>query len=99
MFTKEWAADYQGNRIVVHHSWGPAASFKVFTAEAKLYINGAKVDSYGDLVALGKTPAMRGSIKLGDGSFKEVEVFIKSGMLSIKAKICIDGVSIAGDNF
>lgn len=99
MFAKEWTADYQGNRIVVSHSWGPTASFKTFSGEAKLYINGAKVDSYTDLIALGKRPAMRGRINLGNGSSKEVEVFVKSGMLSVKAKICIDGSRIAGDDF
>ncbi len=99
MFAKEWTAEYQGNRIVVHHSWGPAASFKAFSGEAKLYINGSKVDSYTDMIALGNRPAMRGSLKLGDGSFKEVEVFMKSGMLSVKAKICIDGGKVGGDDF
>ena len=99
MFTKEWTAEYQGNRIVVHNSWGPTTSLEAFSAEARLYINGSKVDSCTDLVALGDRPMLRGSLNFSDGSFKEVEVFMKSELLSVKAKICVDGVRIGGDDF
>lgn len=99
MFTKEWVVEYQGNKIVVRNSWGPTLSLKSFTGEAKLYINGAKVDTCTDLFNFPNRPAMRGNVKLDDSSFKEVEIFMKSGLLTVKAKICVDGIKIGGDDF
>jgi len=42
---------------------------------------------------------MRGQIILEDGSPKEVEVYMKSGLMSVKTKICVDGAKIGGDEF
>jgi hypothetical protein len=99
VFTKEWTAEHEGHRIVVHNSWGPAPGDQGFTSEAKLYVDGAMVDFTTESIALGDSPAMRGRLTLQDGSFKEVEVYCKSGLLTVMAKICIDGVQIAGDDF
>ena len=93
MFTKEWEADFKGHRIVATNSWGRFG----FSTSAKLYIDGECVDTNTDSFALSaKRSLLRGRLVL-DGRNHVVEVFAKSGLLRILAKICVDGQMVAGN--
>lgn len=93
MFTKEWEANFKGHQIVATNSWG---NFGVGTS-AKLYIDGECVDTNTDSFAFSaKRPLLRGCL-VNDGRHHVVEVFAKSGLFRIPARICIDGQTVAGN--
>jgi len=93
MFTKEWKAEYKGHRIVVSNNWGDLMSKD---GGAKLYIDGDCVDRNNNSVVTGKTPILRGKITNNE-KIHIVEVYMKSGLFKVKAKITIDDIKVAGD--
>ncbi|KQV88364.1 hypothetical protein [Pelomonas sp. Root1237] len=94
MFAKEWAVRYNDHSIVVRNSLSLTGS-----TEAKLYIDGSKVDSTTDRFAMAGTPVLRGAIKREDGPPEEVEVYAKSGLFSVKIRICVGGKQVFSDGF
>ncbi len=96
MFTQEWKGDYQGHQILVTNSWWLNLSLKPEDGGAKLYIDGQCVDQYKGVFVTASTPSLRGKIDIDD-SPHIVEVFLKSGLLKIKAKIVINGERQFGD--
>ncbi|EGJ31055.1 MULTISPECIES: hypothetical protein [Moorena] len=98
MFNKQWNTEYEGNIISVLNTWG-IINFSLKTSEAKLYINGEKQDECNHMLVMGKEPIMQGKIDLGNGMYKIVKVYMKSGLFSVQTKICIDDIQIGGDRF
>lgn len=94
MFNKEWSASYNSNQIVVNNWWNLNGR-----SEAKLYLNGNCVDTNSQYIVSGNTPILRGGIQGPEGQQHVVEAFAKSGLFSVKMKICVDGVQIGGDRF
>ena len=97
MFAKEWSVKYKGHSIVVRNSWSP--KFLGSSTEAKLYIDGSKVDSSNDKIVFASNPALRGAIKGTDGSSEEVEVFAQTGLFKVKLRICVAGTQVLNDGF
>ncbi len=90
MFEREYVARHGKNHIVVTNSW---------FGGAKLYINGDRMDSDKSGINTGSTAMLRGTVPNEDGSRSVVEVFGRSGLFSIKIKICVDGQWVGGDEF
>ena len=95
---REWRADWNGHQIVLTNSIETTISAREMGSVAKLYIDGAMVDSSAELFAGGATPLVRGQIKDGDGTAHVVEGYLKSGLLRVLGKICVDGIKVAGDS-
>lgn len=95
MPSKEWKADYNGHSIVVYNSNDPLRQ----KGEAKLYIDGECVDTSFDLIVKDDFPALRGTIQSFNGSEHRVEVYAKSTLFSVKAKIFVDSKQVGGDSF
>ena len=96
MFTKEWKAEYKGHQLVVANNWGLSAALKTESGGAKLYIDGKCVDKNNSTFVTSKVPIMRGNIKIED-NVHIVEVYMKSGVFKVTAKIVVDGEKLAGD--
>lgn len=102
MYSKEWNAIYQGHKIVVlalQNAWKPSFSLKSLAGEARLYVDGEKVDSATNAFFHANQPVMYGSIKLADNLEQQIEVYIKSNLQVIQTKICVEGLRIGGDDF
>jgi hypothetical protein len=89
IFPKEWTATYAGHAIRVRNSWNRGM---------KLYVDGVCQAATGRLFALSRSkPVLRYSVKAEHSSFL-VEVFCYA-LLTVKAKIVVDGQRIGGDAF
>lgn len=86
---KEWVAEFQGHQIRVTNAW---------VGGAKLYIDGDCRDSNHERIVRANTPVLSAHIEHGKTDSPLVEVFIKA-ILTVKAKICVNGKQIAGDVF
>jgi hypothetical protein len=90
MFTKKWTAEFSGHQIKVTNDW---------FGGAKLYIDDELVDQNkepsidNDKVAFLKAP-----IDKFHSNSPIVEVFVHA-IITVKAKICVDGNQIGGDKF
>ena len=82
--SQEWTATYEGNSIRVTNWWTWAGQ-----GEAKLYLNGDCVDT-------NTGSSLRGVFRDDAGVDHVVEVLF-GGLVTVKAKISIDGVKIGGD--
>ena len=86
---KEWVAEVQGHSIRVSNSW---------TGGAKLYINGECCDTNNSLFAVSsRTPVLSARLEQGKLDSPLIEVFMKA-IFTVKAKICVDGKPVAGDD-
>jgi hypothetical protein len=65
---------------------------------AKLFVNQKLVAENNDYLALNKSEPLMTAKVLIDGSEKLVEVFAFA-IFTVKIKICVDGIQIAGNNF
>ena len=101
MFTKEWNVEYKGNKISVFNTLLRLSLDFPFIkiGDGKLYINGEKQDECNDVFVLGNKPIMQGKIDLENNISKIVKIYMKSGLFSLKTKVCIDDEIIGGDNF
>jgi len=101
LFRDYWQVDYKGHTIEVENKWGTLNLLEItdFAGEVTLKIDGEHKDSMKSLIALGHKPSLRGTLVLADDIRKRVEVYFKSGLFSMKVKICIDGIRIQGDDF
>ena len=95
VFKKEWRAKYLNHEIAVDNGWSMGVKFNV-SGYAKLYIDGGRVDENKDVTSSPYTPSLRGKITEGT-KIHIVEVYLKSGLFKVMAKICVDGKKIAGD--
>ena len=84
---KEWIAEVQGHSIRVSNSW---------TGGAKLYIDGECRDTSNRMFTGSNSPALSARLEQAKPNSPLIEVFVKA-MLTVKAKICVDGRQIAGD--
>ena len=82
--SQEWTATYEDNKIRVTNWWTWSGK-----GEAKLYVNSDCVDT-----TTGFT--LKGVVQDRAGADHVVEVLF-GGMLTVKAKIMVDGVKIGGD--
>jgi hypothetical protein len=89
MFIKQWVTEFQGHSIRVTNSW---------FGGAKLYIDGECRDVNTDTFAVSvDAPVLRARIDPNNMSSSLVEVFCKA-IITVKAKIHIDGKKVAGDD-
>ncbi len=84
---KEWIAEFQGHQIRVINAW---------LGGAVLYIDGECRDTNNETTISHATPALSARLVQGNVDSPLVEVFVKA-LLTVKAKICVDGKQIAGD--
>jgi hypothetical protein len=82
---KEWLVEFQNHQIRVTNSWFRGA---------KLYIDGTLRAENRSLIANPSRPAF--STPLSDADSPTVEVFFQA-VMTVKAKILIDGKKVAGD--
>lgn len=88
LFPKDWTAKYGGHDICVHNSWSHGM---------KLYVDGDCRAATGRLLALSRSKPVLSHRVAGDAAFL-IEVFCRA-LLTVKAKIVVDGRQIAGDSF
>lgn len=87
---KEWVAKHNGSEIRVTNTW---------TGGTKLYIDGDCRDTNNDMLAFSrKTPMLSARVTTANSEPFLVEVYIKA-LLTVKAKICVNGKQIGGDVF
>jgi hypothetical protein len=86
---KEWIAQIQGRQIRVTNSW---------LRGAKLYIDGEQRAANTNLFANPTRPSLSSNLVQGDNTTPLVEIFFNA-IVTVKAKICVDGTQIAGDSF
>ena len=86
MPTKEWIAIHDGCTIRVTNAW---------TSGVKLYVDGNCRDTNNALVASPRDPTLSAKVSGKSGEFL-VEVCMKS-LVTVKAKICVNGTQIGGD--
>ena len=96
MFSKEWKGDYQGHQVVVTNNWGVNATLEPESGGAKLYIDGECVDQYNGTFVTSSVPSLRGRIVVEDKPHI-VEVYMKSGLVKVQAKVVINGERQFGD--
>jgi hypothetical protein len=97
MPTKQWRAEWDGHSIILVDSW--SMGFSSGLAKVKLYIDDLVVDVSTIRFSDGQEPSVRGAfIFEGECTYK-VEGFVKSGLLKVFGKVCVDGVYLAGDVF
>lgn len=89
MAKKEWIANYNGCQIRVTNSWFGAA---------KLYTDGDCRDTNSDMFVPSHSPALRARVTPANGQPFMVEVYVKA-VVTVKARICVDGKQIGGDVF
>lgn len=65
---------------------------------ARLFVNGSAVARTDDYFALNKSKPMMTAKVVIDGAEKLVEVFCFA-LFTVKIKICVDGIQLAGDRF
>lgn len=108
MFTdsKEWSTTYLNHKIVVRNSWelkgfqfdvSSIVKFDV-SSIAKLYIDGEKKDESNQNLVSPDIPHLSGKFREGNIDHI-VEIYIKTGLFKVMAKIYVDGKEIAGDAF
>jgi hypothetical protein len=89
LFPKEWTATHGGHEIRVRNSWSHGI---------RLYVDGdcrAKTDR---LFAISRSEPVLSHQVVADGASFLIEVFCYA-LLTVKAKIVVDGQQIAGDRF
>jgi hypothetical protein len=89
LFPKEWTATYGGHEIRVRNSWSHGI---------RLYVDGdcrAKTDR---LFSMSRSEPVLSHLVMADGASFLIEV-ICYALLTVKAKIVVDGQQIAGDKF
>lgn len=90
LFPKEWFATHEGHQIRVRNSWNRGL---------KLYVDDVLWGENNDKIAIDKhTPFLRVEVRPDEGNPFLVEVFVVA-LLTVKAKIAINGVQVAGDTF
>ncbi len=90
LLIKEWTAMHDGHSIRVRNSW---------TGGMQLYVDGECRASTTKLFALNKTrPVLRYELPPSTPGSFVIEVFAYA-LLTMKAKIVVDGHQIAGDRF
>lgn len=90
LYPKEWHATHEGHQIRVRNSWN--RGIKLFVDDV-LWAEDAR------LVVLDKhTPVLRAEVQPESGKPFVVEVFAYA-IMSVKAKIAVNGVQVAGDSF
>ena len=89
MLGSEWVAHYNGHKIRVTNA---------LLGGAKLYIDGDCRDTNTQLFVSPSRPVLSARVEPKGGDPFVVEVFVKA-VLTIKAKICVNGNQIAGDVF
>jgi hypothetical protein len=82
---KEWSFEFENHQIRVTNSWFRGA---------KLYIDGVLRATNRSLIANPGQPAF--TAPLADGKGPIVEVFFEA-VMTVKAKIVIDGKKVSGD--
>ncbi|MDN3646693.1 hypothetical protein QWY75_10825 [Pontixanthobacter aestiaquae] len=88
MLVNEVRAEISGHQVRVAN----------YVNSAKLYIDGDCRDTFEELFSLGREPSLSASIS-DTPRPTLVEVFLKTGLLKVKIKICANGQFVAGDNF
>ncbi len=86
---KTWIAEVENIPIRVENSW---------TGGAKLYVNGECRDTSKRMVADPKQPTLSARLRANDRDSPLIEVFMKA-VLTVRAKICVNGRQVAGDAF
>ena len=89
LFPKEWTASHAGHEIRVRNSWNRGM---------KLYVDGVCQAATGRLFALSRSKPVLSHQVVADGSSFLIEVFCYA-LLTVKARIAVDGQQIAGDRF
>jgi hypothetical protein len=87
--SKEWIANHNGCQIRVANGWLGAA---------KLYIDGDCRDTNNDMFVSSRSAALRARVTPATGQPFMVEVYVKA-LVTVKAKICVDGKQVGGDVF
>ena len=64
----------------------------------KLYVDGECRDTNNDMFVSSHSPALRARVTPANGQPFMVEVYVKA-LVTVKAKICVDGKQIGGDVF
>jgi hypothetical protein len=82
---KEWLVEFQNHKIRVTNSWFRGA---------KLYIDGALRAENKSLIANPGQPTF--NAQLADADSPMIEVYFQA-VMTVKAKIVIDGKKVAGD--
>lgn len=96
MIRKEWLAEFRGHRISVENAWGLGMKLygpvplPAFPSSIKLYIDGECVDTTSDAWGSKRRPLLRGRIVDRDQVFV-VEAYLWSGLMSVKARITVNG--------
>ena len=85
--TNEWTASYEGHQIKVTNWWHGSGK-----GLAKLYVDGICVDSTSEM----SNASLRGTIQDRTGTVHVLAVEF-GGILTVKAKILVDGIKIGGD--
>jgi hypothetical protein len=86
---KEWIAMHNGCKIRVTNAW---------TGGAKLYVDGDCRDESQSLFASSSSPTLSARVTLASGESFLVEVYTKA-LVTVKAKICVNGTQVGGDVF
>lgn len=90
LYPKEWHATHEGHQIRVRNSWNRGI---------KLFVDDVLWAENGKMMVLDKhTPVLRAEVQPEAGKPFVVEVFAHA-VMSVKAKIAVNGAVIAGDTF
>ncbi len=89
LFPKEWTATHSGHEIRVHNSWSHGM---------KLYVDGDCRAVTSRMLALSPSEPVLSYQVIAEGASFLIEVFCYA-LLTVKAKIVVDGQQIAGDSF
>jgi hypothetical protein len=89
MAKKEWIALHNGCQIRVTNTW---------LGSAKLYIDGDCRDTNSDMFVSPRSAALSARVAPANGEPFLVEVYVKA-LVTVRAKICVDGKQIGGDAF
>ena len=100
MFSKEYSVQHEGHTIALRNSYTPGLFGLGRKSEAKLYIDGAKMDSSDEpFVFNANYPFLRAALKKSDGTSEEVAVYVKTGFWTSKVKICVGGKIVFNKGF
>ncbi|WP_395748586.1 hypothetical protein [Prosthecobacter sp.] len=89
LFPKEWTATHAGHKIRVRNSWSHGM---------RLFVDGECLAETGRLFALSRSEPVLSHRVAVDGASFLIEIFCYA-LLTVKAKIVVDGQQIAGDEF
>ncbi len=89
MAKKEWVATHAGSHIRVTNTW---------MGGTKLYIDGDCRDTNKDIFTSSKSPTLSARVSIANSEPFLVEVYMKA-VITVKAKICVNGKQIGGDVF